>query len=466
MKINGHALDLEIKDSAQLFGERQRGIESHFRVFQKYVLIAFDIGALLVGIVVGLAINDLTVSHPTFGVVVGVIPILVICAANFGAYDNASLVSYSRSITSYAQGMLVAVGIGLLFLFAVKGTEEISRVSLSISIIGGGGLAMAVRAMLVARNHRQSGTLVERVIVFEDGAAVPESRNYTRVPVSHMEIEQALDNPDQLEQICHLVQGMDRVVVACSRDNRKAWTKLLRSMDAQGELYDPKLDALGVVGTSELQGKRTLIVSPAALNLRQRILKRLFDITVASTAIVVCLPVLLATAIAISIEDGTPIFFRQKRIGRGNRNFEILKFRSMYLAKSDAAAAMLTSRNDDRVTRTGRFIRRTSIDELPQLFNVLLGHMSVVGPRPHAVMARVQDRLYWQIDPRYWERHQIKPGMTGLAQVRGYRGATDRDTHLTDRVAADLEYLVSWSLMRDIRILFATIRVVVHPNAY
>ena len=464
--MSRYALNLQDKAVWQQSEPRNTGVAPRLRVMQKYFLIAMDIGTLLAGIVLGLAFNGLTVSHATFGVVLGIIPIMVICASYFGAYDNPVLVNYSRSIGSYVQGILAAVSIGLLFLFAVKNTEEISRLSLSIALASGAAMSMAVRAMLVSRNHRESGVLVERVIVFEHDAAIPRSRSYQRVNVSHIDIAKALDHPDQLQEISQLVHGMDRVVVACSRKHRKAWTKVLRSLDTQGEIYDPKLNDLGIVGTADLQGSRTFVVSPTALNLRQRIVKRLFDIVVASVAILLLSPVLLGAALAILIEDGRPIFFHQRRIGRGSRAFDIFKFRSMAHGRSDHAAAKLTRRDDDRVTKTGRFIRRTSIDELPQLLNVLLGHMSVVGPRPHAAMARVQDRLYWEIDPRYWERHQIKPGMTGLAQVRGHRGATDEDQHLTDRVAADMEYLVSWSLMRDIKILFATLRVVVHPNAY
>ena len=168
----------------------------------------------------------------------------------------------------------------------------------------------------------------------------------------------------------------------------------------------------------------------------------------------------------ILLEDGAPVLFVQRRVGRGNRFFAIYKFRSMRNERSDADGRTSASRDDDRITRVGRFIRATSIDELPQLFNVLAGDMSLVGPRPHAIGSQAGEKLFWEVDQRYWLRHALKPGITGLAQVRGWRGATECETDLKGRLQADLEYLRGWSLWRDIRILVATVKVVVHERAY
>jgi lipopolysaccharide/colanic/teichoic acid biosynthesis glycosyltransferase len=142
------------------------------------------------------------------------------------------------------------------------------------------------------------------------------------------------------------------------------------------------------------------------------------------------------------------------------------KFRSMRHDLADRAGNRSASRDDDRITKIGRLIRATSIDELPQLFNVLRGEMSLVGPRPHALGSLAGDALFWEVDDRYWHRHALKPGLTGLAQIRGYRGATPAAKDLTDRLAADLEYLAGWTIWRDISILAGTLRVLVHKNAY
>ncbi|MEG3178947.1 sugar transferase, partial [Sphingomonas sp. RB3P16] len=132
----------------------------------------------------------------------------------------------------------------------------------------------------------------------------------------------------------------------------------------------------------------------------------------------------------------------------------------------DGAGHRSTQREDDRVTKVGRFIRRTSIDELPQILNVLTGEMSIVGPRPHALGSRAADKLFWEVDHRYWHRHATKPGLTGLAQVRGYRGATLIEADLENRLQADLEYLENWSIWRDLKIIVRTFRVLLHRNAY
>lgn len=153
-------------------------------------------------------------------------------------------------------------------------------------------------------------------------------------------------------------------------------------------------------------------------------------------------------------------------MGRGNRFFDMYKFRSMTEALSDSEGSVSTAKQDMRTTRVGRFIRRTSIDELPQLFNVLLGDMSLVGPRPHAIGSQAGDKLFWEVDSRYWHRHSLKPGLSGLAQVRGYRGATELESDLVQRLQSDLEYLEGWTILRDIRILFLTLGVLVHDRAF
>ena len=142
------------------------------------------------------------------------------------------------------------------------------------------------------------------------------------------------------------------------------------------------------------------------------------------------------------------------------------KFRSMATGRADQDGHRSTARGDERITRVGKFIRRTSIDELPQLFNVLRGEMAIVGPRPHALGSQAGAKLFWEVDERYWERHALKPGLTGLAQIRGFRGATANEGDLTDRLEADLEYLDGWSLARDIQIVFSTLGVLVHDRAF
>lgn len=254
------------------------------------------------------------------------------------------------------------------------------------------------------------------------------------------------------------------MIVSCTVERRAAWALVLKGTHIDGEVIDPSIVELGVLGTRRYGDTGSLIVSTSLLTLRSRIMKRSFDVVFALAALVILAPLLLVVAIVIKVEDGGPILFVQRRLGRGNQFFDILKFRSM--TGGDAAGTRSAGIGDERVTRVGRIMRKTSIDELPQLINVVRNDMSIVGPRPHALGSLAGERLFWEIDQRYWHRHALKPGLTGLAQVRGLRGATDSESDLIGRLQADLEYLDGWSIKRDILILFATLRVVVHARAF
>jgi lipopolysaccharide/colanic/teichoic acid biosynthesis glycosyltransferase len=275
-------------------------------------------------------------------------------------------------------------------------------------------------------------------------------------------------DPYMRDRLGKLLRNRDKVVVTCPYDAREGWAVLLKSAGVYGEIVSEPAHRLGALGVHryEDQGRTSLVVSNGPLSLRARILKRAFDTLVALGALVVLSPLFIVVAVLIKLEDGGPVFFVQRRMGRGNQFFEMYKFRSMREDKRDSNGDRSTGRDDDRITRIGTFIRRTSIDELPQIINVLKGEMSIVGPRPHALGSRANNKLFWDIDAKYWQRHCLKPGLTGLAQVRGYRGATEREKDLTDRLQADLEYITSWSLLSDVAILFKTVFVLRHANAY
>ncbi len=184
--------------------------------------------------------------------------------------------------------------------------------------------------------------------------------------------------------------------------------------------------------------------------------KALFDRVVAAVMIVAFSPVMAATALAVRFESKGSALFKQKRYGFNNELIEVYKFRSMYTDRCDATAAKLVTKDDPRVTRVGRFIRKTSLDELPQLFNVLKGELSLVGPRPHATQAKAQDQLYEEVVEGYFGRHKIKPGITGWAQINGWRGETDTADKIENRVKYDLDYIERWSIMLDLYILAMT----------
>jgi exopolysaccharide biosynthesis polyprenyl glycosylphosphotransferase len=185
--------------------------------------------------------------------------------------------------------------------------------------------------------------------------------------------------------------------------------------------------------------------------------KRLVDIAGATVAILLLSPVLIACALAVKLESSGPALFVQERAGYRNKPFRMFKFRSMYMAKTDLTGSQLTLRNDPRVTRVGAILRRTSLDELPQIFNVLKGDMSLVGPRPHPKGAKAGAILYDDLIPHFYSRYRMKPGITGLAQVDGFRGNTETEKHLIDRFGRDLQYAAEWTPILDIAIMLRTV---------
>jgi Undecaprenyl-phosphate glucose phosphotransferase len=201
---------------------------------------------------------------------------------------------------------------------------------------------------------------------------------------------------------------------------------------------------------------------------RDVVVKMALDKIIGLTALIALSPVLLLTALAVRLESRGPVLFKQKRYGFNNELVEVYKFRSMYVDQLDPTASRLVTRDDPRVTRVGRFIRRTSIDELPQLFNVVFkGNLSLVGPRPHAVHAKAADRKYDDVVDGYFARHRVKPGITGWAQVNGWRGETDTPEKIQGRVDHDLYYIENWSVWLDLYILAMTpLSLVKGQNAY
>jgi Undecaprenyl-phosphate glucose phosphotransferase len=186
------------------------------------------------------------------------------------------------------------------------------------------------------------------------------------------------------------------------------------------------------------------------------IVKAIEDRVLAALILTFIAPLLITIAVAIKLDSRGPVIFRQHRRGFNNQLFELYKFRTLRHEMRDDNAAKLVTKNDNRVTRVGAFLRRTSLDELPQFFNVLKGDMSVVGPRPHAMMAKAGDQLYEDVVTGYFARHRVKPGLTGWAQINGWRGETDTTEKLTRRLEFDLYYIENWSLWLDLKILILT----------
>lgn len=213
----------------------------------------------------------------------------------------------------------------------------------------------------------------------------------------------------------------------------------------------------------EIAGIPLITLSETPLVGTRLFMKSLEDKLLAFLILLLISPILLAVALAIKMDSEGPIFFRQARTGWNGKPFRIWKFRSMYVHQPEVGSLKQAEKGDPRITRVGAFLRKTSLDELPQLFNVLVGDMSLVGPRPHAIQ---HDEEYSKRIGDYFARHNIKPGMTGLAQVRGYRGETKDISLMAQRIEADIEYINNWSVWLDLAIILRTIGALTGKNAY
>ncbi len=394
------------------------------------------------------------------------LPIYFWIAGINGSY-NAEVLRDPRIGAFKAIRAIVFAGAAMLIIaYSFKVGAAFSRWIFWTGMFGAVGLLIVGRMVLGRILLRSLGGAPFSTVVVVDGIewdGVPDS---IVVDAAQIGFDPLTEDPMQYHELAMRVARADRVVIACRDDQIVAWAHVLKSMAVDGEILAPDVDRIGMIGVSRYQTHRTLVVSAGPLHLRARMIKRLFDIVVSASALLVLSPLLVVLAIAIRYESPGPVLFRQQRIGRDNTLFMMLKFRSMFNDQADASASVLTTRTDSRVTRVGQFIRRNSLDELPQLINVLRGDMSMVGPRPHALSARAAEQLYWEIDARYRHRHAVKPGVTGLAQVRGFRGATVFAADLTNRLSSDLEYLRDWSMSKDLWIMFRTIFVIRHDNAF
>jgi exopolysaccharide biosynthesis polyprenyl glycosylphosphotransferase len=430
-------------------------------------LVLGDALAVLIGFSLAGKVRDAEWLMPNgISLMFVVLPALLILANNSRAYSLEVLSNYGESARR-ATGSLVQTFLFLFaLLFAVQEGEDISRLAIA-TVFAGTWLAMLLfRYLSFLWVRRVLGGLLLDELVILDGVPNPEPGARYVVDARENHLEPDLEDPAMLERFARVSDFYDRILVACRPERQAAWSTLLKTVDATGELLMGRRDDIGVIGLDNFGSSSTLVVSRGSLRLSDRIKKRLFDLAIAVPALLFLAPLMIVVAVLIKLDSKGPVLFKQPRVGRNNVPFQIYKFRSMRQDRSDVAGAQSTRRDDDRISRFGAFIRKTSIDELPQLLNVLKGDMSIVGPRPHALGSTAEDRLFWQITQRYWERHALKPGITGLAQVRGYRGATEKTSDLTNRLNSDLEYLAGWRLWRDVTILVATLKVLIHPNAY
>ena len=429
------------------------------------VLFASDIMALGTGFSIGRSIaaaRGLTVE--SFALLMAILPVYLMLGTRTYTADT---LERWRSATWRAFGNLLTAFLLTIFVaFLLKEVSPISRLSTGIMFLCSSALLLLSRSVIGVWSDRVfGGSAMSRMLII-DGVNIPLPDGLKIISTERIESQGSTIHPLALDRLARQLKGIDEVFVACPPERRGDWSTVLKGTSVKSEVLIPELDTIGVIGNKHFAGVATVLVSAGGLQLRDRIVKRVLDLAIAVPAVLFLAPLFALVAILIKLDSRGPVFFIQSRVGEGNHLFSMFKFRSMRQALADSDGNVSTARDDVRVTRVGKFIRSTSIDELPQLFNILRGDMSFVGPRPHAMGSLAGDQLFWEVDRRYHHRHVCKPGLTGLAQVRGFRGATHRREDLVARLDADLEYVNGWSLMRDVIILFATLKVVVHRNAF
>lgn len=436
------------------------------RLIVYFAQMALDLSA----IIAGFAIAGI-VRHGGIGATIDsaalltLLPVFLVISFYAGTYSFEGL-STSRGLQRAITSLALALAFNVLAAFAIKEGSNLSRIFMFLGAAIAAVLLIVERLIMKRFVRTQLGDRFVRRLLVIDGEPVIAPPGFTVIDIADHGITPDPDDPHVLHRISSLLADADRVVVSSSIDRRENWSLYLKGIGCNGELLVPELHAIGQLGSRDGSDLVGIPVSTGPLDMRGRVLKRLFDLSLTVPAIIALTPIMIVIAIAIKATSPGPVLFKQRRMGRGNRLFDVYKFRSMRVDRTDHAGSRSASRDDDRITSIGRIIRRTSLDELPQLFNVIDGDMSLVGPRPHALGSLAGEELFWHVDRRYWLRHAIKPGITGLAQVRGFRGATDHRDDLTQRLQADLEYVSNWSLVNDITILVRTLAVIVHKKAY
>ncbi|MBK5265028.1 MAG: sugar transferase [Alphaproteobacteria bacterium] len=439
------------------------------RLIVKGVIGLADISVIFLSFtLVSLLYRDAALDAQTSKTLALVIPVFVGIAISNGAYTTSVVERLMPSLYKTLTAFLFAVGISILAVFLLKSSESFSRGVFGLGTgVGLIGLTFSRKLCCSIHRHHFGRQFVNELLInHRPPKAIIKPDHVITIDAELEGLVPDPDDHDMMTRIGALVKNADSITVNCAVDLRDAWSFVLKAADVQAQIVYPELDRIGALRIGHFGDSTTLAVSLSPLSLPNRIVKRVFDLAVAVAAVILLAIPMLAIAALIRIDSSGAALFRQTRIGRNNQPFMMLKFRSMATGRQDDAARQLTRRNDERLTRIGAFLRRTSLDELPQILNVLMGDMSIVGPRPHAAQALAGQSLYWQVDNRYWHRHAIKPGMTGLAQIRGHRGNTFREDDLRDRLQSDLDYIAQWSLLSDILIIISTFRVLRHDNAF
>lgn len=455
--------DRSSKGLAQCHSASRLGL----RVRLFFFIALVDVIAIVCGILFASLVRFGVFLHSaSTELLAALVPVYAVVAFSRGAFSTQALRSPFHSSTKAVESLAIAAIATLGIIFYLKSGDQFSRITTGVGTIISLGFIGIQRFWIGNVIGRLWNWKFTNDVLLVDEVDMPLDPAKALISAKTEDIRPTADDPDLLHRIGHLLEHSDRVILACPPERREAWAATLKGLGTAIEIYSPELTAMGAIGIGSTRGTKTVVVDLGPLKLKDRILKRSLDLAVSVLSLPLLLPLFAIVALAIKIDSPGPVFFRQPRVGQANRIFSIWKFRTMQVDGEDKTGRNHTLVGDKRITRIGRFLRSTSLDEIPQILNVIEGTMSLVGPRPHPVSVHAEGLMFWEVDPRYWHRHAIKPGITGLAQVRGHRGSTLHRRDVLNRVSSDLEYLAGWTLWRDLIILVATFRVVVHDKAF
>lgn len=416
--------------------------------------------------------------------------VFVVWLERLGGYRLPRLIQLGPQLAQLLVIWAGTISLLLLIAFISKMSQSYSRGWALGTIFAAAGLLSAERCIshFVLKSWVRSGSIARRVAIVGAGdvgqrliTSLQQSKDpsfvvcgvfddrKSRVPSSVCGLS-ILGTTDDLINLARQ-NTVDEVIVALplnAEDRLRTLFYKLKGVACDLRLSaEPLAQSLQVHGMTYVGDVPVLAVSDRPLKPWHCLVKWLEDKVLASIMLVAVSPILAITALAIKLDSRGPVLFVQKRFGFNNDVIEVLKFRTMHIGRCDESGASRTIKSDPRVTRVGRVLRWLSLDELPQLVNVLRGDMSLVGPRPHALAMKAGDRLYSEVVEQYLHRHRVKPGITGWAQVNGLRGEVDTLEKGRARVTHDLYYIENWSLWLDVKILIKTLGMLtLCENAY
>jgi Undecaprenyl-phosphate glucose phosphotransferase len=372
---------------------------------------------------------------------------MLVCAPFVGHGDlNVDRLAGWLGYAAVAAASFAIVSRAVLF-GGLAGASQRLVVAQRVAVVGSGETAGRLIRWLEVTNPR----LVEVIGIFDD-------RGRERLAESDLAPLLRGSTTDLIE--LYKSAPFDKIVIALPHSAEDRLLHLLRKLRQLPVDIALAPDLIGFrsanQGQSEIAGLKLYRLTDRPIRESQRLVKGAIDRLLSGLALLFLSPLLLLVVLAIRLDSRGPILFRQPRQGLGDSLFQVYKFRTMHADQGDTRGEQQTQRDDPRVTRVGAWLRRTSIDELPQLLNVMRGEMSLVGPRPHTPHMLIGDKQIFDLVDEYSFRHRVKPGITGLAQVNGYRGAIDTPEHLRARIDFDLYYIDHWSLWLDIKIMFRT----------